>query len=289
MSMSNQSKMQYNYQAKKYLQATIRNFRNANTLVALKIQQAFKGLEDGASLDAHVARATSIYLSYYHSMFAIPQMEISDKYIKDGYSKFRQDKVVFNGVTSIVDKEGNAMPIPEAKLSYFDKYTPKHFVRSDSSYILGLVKDDNIKAKIASVVSKHYKAGSLNKRQFKVDMRKALGENVEKITQVINTTMSNLKNIAGLSYLNQVDVENYKLSISNPSLCCGDCNCKDSSQYYQYSTQSTIKNISDYYDGLNKDLNALSTFSDFTNGFDSNTPSEKEFRVCKCYIKGVFE
>lgn len=288
LSMNNQSTKQYNYQTKQYLQATIRNFRNANTLIAIKIQKCFEGLEDGASLSSHVARAMSTYITDYHSVFTIPQMSISDKHIKESFAKFRKSKVVFGGVSELIDSDGNTKPIPEPKLSNFDNYTPKHFSKLDSSFIIDLTKAEKIYQKIDKVVTTHYDANTLKSRQFKVDLRKALGENIDKISQVVNTTMSKLKNIASLSYLQQANVAAYKMTIKEKSLACNECNCKNEEEHH-YLTSETIENISSYYDGLNNSLNSLSTFSDLVNGFDDFVANEKEFRACKCSIQAVFE
>lgn len=206
-----------------YFDASKKNFSKGIEKVTFKIAQALLELGTGAPFEAVRDKVFYHLYANWNPAFTQPQLKIVDKFVAESYEFFRKDPSVFAGKLP-------AGEIPKGTLNMVDRRAINYAKRSDSYYLGRFITDESTKKKITEHLQDQYLTRNLpiggNKKAIK-EFRSALGNTIEledwKIAQIVDTTVSRMRNVAAVHYYEQALIERFEIVGVPDRLQCAYC------------------------------------------------------------------
>lgn len=225
-----------------YFDATRANFYRAIRKSTYSIGRALADLGEGATVEQ--VQDTIFYHLYVNwgTTFSRPQAKIIHRFVQESYKFFRTDKSIFKGVSGTP---------PDATFSLVDRRALEYFKRSDSYYLGKFITDESAKRSLSEFIKKEYLNGNIPLGRNTVgikEFRKRLGNNIQmqdwKIAQIIDTTVSRLRNTAAVAYYDQAEISEYEIRGVNDRLQCDYCSAL---QGKRFSVTRTVRKLNDTF------------------------------------------
>lgn len=155
-----------------------------------------------------------------------PQMKkIVSSFVGRAYKYFRADQSIFDGVKGKI-----GTPIPVGAFNTIDFRSLEYYKNTDSVYLGKFITDDSTKAKITQYIKDNYLTrdqwiGKDPKaiQKFKDEFEGVLNGQDWKIAQIINTTITKMRNTSAVNYFNEAGIEKFEIQGVNDRLQCGFC------------------------------------------------------------------
>jgi len=166
---------------------------------------------------------TSLYANWGRD-FSAPQQKVVSKWVTAAYKAFRKDTSVFGSAKEIDGKK-----IPEGTFGLTDFRTLDYYKKSDSIYLGRFITDEDTKRKVTDFIKEKYIDGGLPLENSKIvtEFRKQFATLLEgedwKIARIVNTSVTNMKDIAGINYMQQAGVMEFERVELIDNLTCGWC------------------------------------------------------------------
>jgi len=238
----------------RYLKASRDKYDLATKKTARQIARTLSSLPLGASeTEALDATFLSLYKNWGDN-FTKPQKAVINKFIKDIYSFYREDKSVF----------GKKDKVPEATFNTLDFRSIEFYKKSDTLYMGKFITDEDTKRKITEFIKKNHLNGDLpigNNREamnaFQRELSGVLVGEEWKLRRIVSTTVNKMRNTAAVNYMNDAEIEQFEIAGVNDRLQCGYCAAL---QGKKFSISKAMDNIMSMTKKNPSDLDETSPF-----------------------------
>lgn len=194
---------------KKYFEQTSDNFDSATAKAVKEITKNLALLDSAVPVDQIVDNIRYYLYKTFGRDFSPLQAKIAQKNIEAGYRGFKKSKEYFGGI---------AKKIPESTFGLNDIRAVEFFKNSDTYYLGKFITDEDVTKRITAYIKENYLEGDLPVGTNSTALRKfkaAFGEVIKledwKIEQILTTTVSNMRNTAGLYYLDEAGIAKYEI------------------------------------------------------------------------------
>jgi hypothetical protein len=199
--------------------------------------------------------------------FNTPMRGIVKNFVQRAYTYFRKDKSIF----------GNAdIKIPNGAFNTIDFRSLDYYKNSDSVYLGKFITDEQTKAKITQFIKDKYLTrerwigrDAEGIEEFKKEFGEVLQGQDWKIQQIINTTVSNMRNTAAVNYFDEAGVVKFEIRGVNDRLQCKFCS------NMQGKVFSVKKGLDIIKDTIDTDVQSVGFVNPFLNSKFKN-PDEIE-------------
>lgn len=163
-----------------------------------------------------------------------------NKYVNSIYRKYRKDKKPLKGLKKI--------PKPDFNLS--DIRALKYFSDNDNFYLGRFITDDSTTRKITEYIKETYleNGGEIGRskeylNKFKNEFAEVLIGEDWKIRRVLDTTVSRMRNIANINYMQQAEVTEYEIVEVMDNRTCGYCQVMNGKKFSVQEQYNRTKNL----------------------------------------------
>lgn len=207
--------------AKKYFTASKNIYSAAVDTMTGRVAKALLGMSDGVSEEYIVNTIMLTMFSDWETVYTNRQKKVINSFVQTIYTFFREDKSVFGSKTK---------DAPDATFKQIDYRAIDYYKNSDEVYLGKFITDDDVRKDITKYIKEQYLTRNLpiggNKEalaDFKNQFAGVLNGQDWKISQIINTTVSRMRNSAAVSYFDQAEVLEFEIRGVNDSMQCDYC------------------------------------------------------------------
>lgn len=192
-----------------------------------RVGKLLLGMGEGASVQEVTDKILASLYTNWPDDFK-KKNKIVRRYVSEIYDSFRRDKNTFGGKKVTID--GVKTDIPEATFELRDFRTIAYYQNSDELYLGKFITDSDTRKKLTAFIKEEYISGNtpignnskaLNK--FRANFKGVLEGEDWKITRVISTTVNKMRNYAAVNYMNQAEVQKFRIVGITDRLQCPYC------------------------------------------------------------------
>lgn len=203
---------------RKYYTAVSKRYTKAYKGVAKQIANYLTRFTDSTSLQEITDAVFYVLYTNWPKSFNKQTTPVISKYVRLVYRFFRNDKSIFNSVN---------IDVPNGVFNTIDKRALKYYEKIDSVYLGKFITDPDVKKDITEFIKEQYLTRNLplngDISEFVSKFGKVLSLKEWKIRQIVDTTVSRMRNSAAVAYMEQAGVETYEIRGVVDRLQCGYC------------------------------------------------------------------
>lgn len=211
--------------ASAYNEAVTALYRKSVNKIVGKIANGLETLTEAATEQQITDLMLHTMYQEWGIIFTPSMKRLVNSFVGRAYSYFRKDQSIFDGVKG---KIGDA--VPHGAFNTIDFRALDYFKSSDSVYLGKFITDEDTKRKITQYVKDNYLSRDKwigrnpeDLKDFKDTFAGVLNEQDWKIAQVINTTVTKMRNTSAVNYFDEAGVEKFEINGVNDRLQCGFC------------------------------------------------------------------
>lgn len=212
-----------------YTQTVEALFAKAIAKVQENLQEALQEASLESAKDLQDVALETLY-DVWSSAFAKPVATIAKKQVGKLYSYYRKDKSIFPADSETATQNSYKFVVPEADLDMVDERVLEWLKNHDLHFISKFITDEDTTQRIIAFIQKYYieNGEAIGKNeQVLADFAKEFGATLElekwKISRILTTSVSRIRNYAAVNYMHQANVKEFKILEVMDRITCAHC------------------------------------------------------------------